>query len=156
MPPASGTGSSARPAWVCAAHQAGLVHGHLHAGRILLTGEGVLKLCGFGEPLWLLDMRAAAPGDLDASADLAALAPIAVTWAAVAKGKTAKPWPESLQTVLQRLSSRKPESQYAAVDELLRDLKHAKPDVPANPAAWERFLQHVREQVPGAAERLSA
>jgi chromosome segregation ATPase len=36
------------------AHEAGLIHGHLDAGRILLTAEGVLKIAGFGEPDWLV------------------------------------------------------------------------------------------------------
>src|SRR5262249_9674952 len=35
-------------------HQAGLVHGHLRPGLFLLTGEGTLKLCGLGEPPWLV------------------------------------------------------------------------------------------------------
>src|SRR5262249_59136605 len=35
------------------AHQAGLIHGHLDAEGIVLTGDGTLKLCGFGEPEWL-------------------------------------------------------------------------------------------------------
>src|SRR5439155_3452 len=54
-----------------AAHQAGLVHGHLTAELVLLTGEGIVKLCGFGEPHWLR----AAGGEAaeEPAADLAAL-----------------------------------------------------------------------------------
>src|SRR5262249_23257372 len=35
------------------AHQAGLVHGHLHPSLLVLTCEGTLKIVGFGEPHWL-------------------------------------------------------------------------------------------------------
>src|SRR5262249_10285667 len=32
------------------AHSAGLIHGHLDAASFVLAGDGVLKLCGLGEP----------------------------------------------------------------------------------------------------------
>src|SRR5262249_22255945 len=37
------------------AHQAGFVHGHLHPRLLILSTEGILKISGLGEPLWLAD-----------------------------------------------------------------------------------------------------
>src|SRR5262249_17789984 len=48
------------------AHSAGLIHGHLDAASFVLAGDGVLKLCGLGEPRWLA--AAAPPSDSDVSA----------------------------------------------------------------------------------------
>jgi serine/threonine protein kinase len=36
-----------------AAHEAGLVHSHLEPASFVLNAEGILKLCGLGEPRWL-------------------------------------------------------------------------------------------------------
>src|SRR5207248_7447272 len=38
---------------LAAAHQAGLVHGHLSPQSAILTADGTVKLAGFGEPPWL-------------------------------------------------------------------------------------------------------
>jgi hypothetical protein len=93
-----------------------LVHGHLDAGRILLTAEGVLKIAGLGEPRWLIqDQKAEVRGQRseirdqesrvrgqesgvrnqesegesgpDIGSDLDALARIAVAWVAPAPKK---------------------------------------------------------------------
>ena len=47
-----------------ATHAEGLAHGNLHAGSFVMTGGGVLKLCGLGEPRWLaaLTENGSAPG----------------------------------------------------------------------------------------------
>ena len=38
--------------------QAGVVHGHLADAMLLLTGDGVFeKICGLGEPPWLIGMQ---------------------------------------------------------------------------------------------------
>jgi hypothetical protein len=40
-------------AGLAAVHEADLVHGQLQLGRLLLTAQGELKICGAGEPKWL-------------------------------------------------------------------------------------------------------
>jgi hypothetical protein len=136
------------------AHQAGLVHGHLHPSLLVLTGEGILKIGGLGEPLWLAlpetlpvnaAMREAEPAD-----DLAALGQIAGAWAtapAKRKGVRAKPLAEPLQAVLQRLAGATPEERYPSAAALLEDLDRVGADVPPNPEAWDRLLHYVRDHV---------
>ncbi len=138
------------------AHSAGLAHGHLRPESVVLTADGTLKLCGFGEPGWLAEPPTADDGD--AAADLAALGRMAAEWAALLpsrKGKT-KPLPDALQAVLRRLTAEAPEERYPGAAALLEDLDRASADVPANAAAWERFLKQVREQAADTAVRLSA
>lgn len=139
------------------AHEAGLIHGHLHAGLVLMTTDGTLKLVGFGEPPWLGepppgDAEATPPDSVaeDVAADLAALGRIASGWAAVAarKGGKAKSLPESLQTILHRLSPEAGSEQYASAADLLDALDQAGADVPANAEAWDRLLRHVRDHAP--------
>src|SRR5262249_46744225 len=129
------------------AHEAGLLHGHLHAGLVVLTVEGIVKLCGFGEPPWL-----AQPFDEvyeeSAAGDLLALGRIAAAWtgpAARRKGAKSKGMPESLQEILKRLTAGAAGERYISAAALLADLDHASGDVPANPEAWERLVRHARE-----------
>jgi chromosome segregation ATPase len=130
------------------AHQAGLVHGHLEPALLVLTGDGTLKLCGLGEPTWLLDRAGDETPGNDPAADLLALGRIADGWTAGAtarrKGGKTKPLPEPLQEVLHRLSG---EAGYANAGALLEDLDRVGAEVPANPEAWDRLLRHVRDQV---------
>src|SRR5439155_25497206 len=91
-----------------AAHAAGLCHGHLEPGSFVLTPDGVLKLCGLGEPRWLAG--ADALEEESPAGDLAALGRIAAGWAALppaGKGKS-KPLPAELQEVLGRLQADDP------------------------------------------------
>lgn len=143
---------------LAAAHQAGLVHGHLHAGRVLLNSAGVVKLCGFGEPWWLVDMNEPDPAEWDTPADLTALGQIAASWAAFAPQRkgAGKPWPESLHRLLRRLTADSADKRYESADAILAELERIKADIPPNPAAWDRLLRYVRDQVPESAERLSA
>jgi chromosome segregation ATPase len=137
-------------------HQAGLAHGRLDAGSIILTAEGTVKLCGAGEPAWL-SVPPTVEGD--AAADLAALGRIATGWVEITegrKGAKAKPLPESLQAVAQRLTAATPENRYPNAAVLLEDLEKAGGDVPANGAAWDRLLRHVRDEAVDTALRLSA
>jgi hypothetical protein len=140
------------------AHQAGLVHGRLEASILVLTTEGVLKLCGVGEPAWLTD---ATDDEATAVGDLTALGRIASVWAtstesSSGKKSKVKPLPEVLQRILHRLLSDDADMKYADTSELLRELDQVGEDVPANAAAWERLVRHVREQVNEAGLRLSA
>jgi hypothetical protein len=130
------------------AHQAGMAHGHLQPQLALLTGEGIVKWGGLGEPPWLrVPPIVAVPGD-EMAADLAMLGQIASAWATPGpQRKTAKikPLPESLRAILNRLTAETMESRYASAAALLEDLEQAGVNVPANPEAWERLLRYVRE-----------
>lgn len=135
------------------AHQAGLVHGRLQADHFILTCDGLVKLCGLGEPAWL---TGSATGEENIADDLAALGEIAAVWAA-STDRRRKPLPASLQTILARLTAANPEEHYSQAQALLEDLDQAGGEVPANPEAWERLLRHVREHaVGGSSLRQSA
>jgi chromosome segregation ATPase len=125
-------------------HAAGLAHGHLEAASFVLTGAGVVKLCGVGEPRWLVGLPAD-EAEEGPSADLRTLGQIAAGWAAPAPGKGAKAkgLPKELQAVLERWQS---DEGYASATELLADLDRAGAKVPAGTTAWDRLLRHVREQ----------
>ena len=138
-----------------AAHETGLVHGHLQPSHFVLTADGVLKVCGFGEPAWL------ASGQFtdDVTSDLAVLGAIAAEWCAAGRRKSAKgkPLPEPLQTVLDRLCAAQVENRYPSAAALLEELEKAAAALPANPEAWDRLLRHVRDNaMPLATLRQSA
>jgi chromosome segregation ATPase len=137
-----------------AAHEAGLSHGHLQPEHLVLTGDGTLKVCGFGEPPWLVTTAFVD----QAATDLAALGRIANDWCEVARKKAArgKPLPDRLQASLDRLSAEGDERINTAAA-LLEELEKAAPVVPANPEAWDRLLRHVKENAgPLATLRQSA
>jgi hypothetical protein len=140
------------------AHQAGLMHGNLHPGQVVFTSEGVVKLCGFGEPAWLA-VPPLLQADSDPADDLRALGRCAAAWATPPvdskKALKPKPLPDLLQGVLQRLSGEEGEP-YGDAGALLADLDSAGAAVPPNAAAWERFLRQVREQSSDAPLRRSA
>jgi chromosome segregation ATPase len=123
-------------------HEAGLIHGHLHADSFVFSPEGTLKLCGVGEPRWLAIPPPQEDGEPSVAADLTALGHIASGWATTGK---AKPLPEALQTVLRRLTGGAQRA-FGSARDLLDDLDRAGADIPANAAAWERFVRMVREE----------
>jgi chromosome segregation ATPase len=139
-----------------AAHRAGLVHGHLSDALVLLSGEGVLKICGLGEPPWLTGQTEDAA---DTHRDLRALGAIVSGWctpSGVRRGARAKPLPEPLVSILFRLNA-DGEAGYPSTTELRADLEQAAASIPANAEAWERLLRYVREHgTPDAALRRSA
>jgi hypothetical protein len=143
------------------AHQAGLVHGRLEPACLVLTGDGILKVSGFGEPPWLREpAEAVAPAE-DAAGDLLALGRIAADWAAPAgprrKGAKTKALPDSLLAILRRLGDDAGDARLASAAALLEALDQAGADIPPNPEAWDRVLHHVREQEgAGAGLRQSA
>jgi hypothetical protein len=129
-----------------AAHQAGLVHGHLTPALVLLSGEGIVKLCGFGEPSWLA-VPPFAEGAEGAAADLLALGQVAAGWCAAGRRKgKGKALPDALQAILDRLTAEAPEARYASASDLLEELDRARDAVPANPEAWDRLLRQVRDE----------
>ena len=131
-----------------AAHEAGLLHGHIDADHVMLTGDGTLKLSGFGEPPWLCGHGHASDSTLD---DLAALKELIADCVQAAaprrKGGKAKPLPDGLRNVLYRLSAEAGEERYASAAELLDDLRAVENDIPNSSESWDRLLDHIAEQL---------
>jgi hypothetical protein len=129
---------------LAAAHRAGLVHGHLSDALLVLGGDGVLKICGLGEPYWLAGQSEV---DTDVRSDLRALGAIVSGWctpSGVRRGARAKPLPEPLVSVLFRLNA-EGDARYLSTAELLAELEQAAAAIPPNAEAWERLLRYVRE-----------
>jgi len=142
-----------------AAHTAGLVHGHLHASSFVFTREGVLKLCGLGEPRWLAVPPPQEGEESSVARDLTALGHIAAGWAAAmpsSKGGKAKGLPVVLQNLLGRFHHDDETQRYASTAALLEALGPAAAETPANTAAWERFIRQVREESAASTLRESA
>lgn len=127
-----------------AAHEVGLVHGRLYAGSLLLTEEGVLKVCGLGEPPWLRT-PAVQDADDDAAGDLAALGRLAAAWAAAAQRRQGRPLPDPLAAVLQRLIADNTDLRYPSMAALVEHLEQLGLDVPDAGPAWKRFLRAIHE-----------
>ncbi|MFO0879086.1 MAG: hypothetical protein U0840_17215 [Gemmataceae bacterium] len=140
-----------------AIHDAGLAHGHLDAGSLVLGGEGTLKIVGLGEPAWLAPTLFA---DNDSpQADLQALGLVAGAWAAAppgGKGARSKPLPPELQAILARLVAGESEQPYQSARELLEDLEQIGNKVQATNTAWDRLLRHVRDQAAPVGLRMPA
>ncbi|HYV38689.1 MAG TPA: hypothetical protein VE988_23595 [Gemmataceae bacterium] len=137
-----------------AAHETGLTHGHLQPAHFVLTGDGILKVTGFGEPAWLLGVEFSG----DVPGDLQALATNAAAWCAAARRQAprGKALPDALQTILNRLASPGGNA-IASAAVLLDELEKAAAAVPANPEAWDRLLKHVKDNAaPQATLRQSA
>jgi hypothetical protein len=140
------------------AHDAGLLHGHLQPESVLLTADGIVKICGFGEPLWLIGPTVALAQE-DARADVDALGRIMSTWSSPAGRRPTKTkgMPDSFRKLLDRLTGADPLHPYATAAALLEDLDRTSGDVPPNSEAWDRLLRHVRENaLPATALRQSA
>lgn len=139
-----------------ALHKHGLVHGRLSEPHLLLTPQGILKLCGAAEPAWL------APGTDETSEpadDLRRLGKIVAGWctpSGVRKGAKTRPLPDRMVAILLRLQAQGNEG-YGSAADLLADLDAASADVPPNPEAWDRLLRYVRDHaMPEATMRRSA
>jgi serine/threonine protein kinase len=127
------------------AHHAGAIHGHLSDSLLLLTADGVLKICGLGEPPWLIGVQHdEEPTALD---DVRTLGKIVSGWCTptgVRKGAKTKPLPDALVSILYRMAS-EGDAGYRDVKELLADLENAAASIPSNTEAWERLVKYVRE-----------
>jgi chromosome segregation ATPase len=134
------------------AHQAALVHGRLRPGLFVLTPEGILKLCGLGEPAWLTGPAPPA-GEEDAAADVRALGELAAAWANLAGqrpgGARPRALPAPLGAVLDRLTATAAGTGFASAAALLEELERSGAGVPANGEAWQRLLRHVAEHATG-------
>ncbi len=145
-------------AGIQAAHAAGLAHGRLHSGRLLLTEQGQLKLCGLGEPLWL-SAGARTPTDPPAeeskfAADLQALGQIAREWSAPSKsGRLGeRGLPHLVPVIIRRLLAKEPSQRYKDAAALLEDLARVRAQVPDDPRAWERLRAFVADRLGGSDE----
>ena len=58
--------------------------------------------------------------------------------------------------VLKRLTGEEGHEPFAGIDALLQELESAGKSIPANAAAWDRFLRHIREQATDTPLRRSA
>jgi hypothetical protein len=127
-------------------HQAGMIHGHIHAGQFLLSPDGLVKICGVGEPTWLTQTPFSARRAADVAADIEDFGRLAGNWANLAaRRKGARPFPEPLQTILNRLVAEDATQRYPSVADLLRDLDNAGGSLSPNAEAWDRLLRYVRE-----------
>jgi hypothetical protein len=139
------------------AHKSDLVHGQIDESTLLLTADGILKLCGLSEPAWLSGKPAeAAAQPID---DLRALGKVASGWClpnGVRKGAKTKPLPEALLLILQGLTTAG-DNGITSAPQLLDELDRIGGDIPPNAEAWDRLLKYVREhETPEALLRQSA
>jgi hypothetical protein len=140
-----------------AVHTAGLVHGHLQPAHFLLTGDGVLKVSGLGEPPWLVTPPV--PFAEDAAGDVLSLGVIACEWCGATRRKAVrgKALPDALQVILDRMCMTDGERRLSSAAAVLEALEKAAAAVPANPEAWDRLVKHVRDNaMPVATLRQSA
>ena len=133
-----------------AAHSAGVCHGRLDGGALLLTPAGRLKLLGLGEPPWLTG----GDGDDSPAGDLQALGALATAWAAPVAGAKKKPLPDALQAVLERMTGAA--MPFETAQDLLTALESAGAAVPAGTTAWDRLLKQTREAIGASPRRQSA
>jgi hypothetical protein len=144
---------------IAAAHRVGLVHGRLTSDSFLLPASGVLKVTGFGEPLWL------SGGPLPSvepsfATDLRSLGQVSYGWSQLALKKRTRPgkaFPAELIAIVRRLEA-DPEppmadtvpadQPYQSAEELVADLKRVARETPFSDDAWEKLLRHVTENAP--------
>lgn len=135
------------------AHQAGLVHGAITPASVVLSADGLVKLSGVGEPIWLTGADPnATPAD-----DLVALGKLAAGWSALTPrrklAKLPRPLPATVRAVLDRWSA----GGFASAAEVLEALDAAGADVPAGVETWERLMRFAGENATdGVAWRKSA
>lgn len=152
---------------IAAAHRVGLVHGRLTSDSFLLPASGLLKVTGFGEPMWL------SGGPLPSvepnfATDLRALGQVSYGWSQLASKKRTRPgkaFPTELIGIVRRLEA-DPEppmadtvpadQPYESAEELVADLKRVARETPFSDDAWEKLLRHVTENDSVAGLRQSA
>jgi hypothetical protein len=139
-----------------AAHEAGLTFGRMTPSSLVLTGLGVVKLLGLGEPPWLcgIDPTPFPPptrGEMfgwGVAGDLAALGELASGWAALAPrrrgGKSPKPLPPPLQAVLTGLQPGAANA-FATAADLLAALDGAAGKLPDAADAWDTLIEQATE-----------
>jgi len=127
---------------LAALHDAGLVHGQLHVGRLLLTPQGDLKLCGAGEPRWLSGLASTTEPTM--ADDLAAVVEFITPWC---RGKARQPIGSAMAELLKKLEMKQittAQQLHTAAYAVLRSLPHEE-------AAWNELLHFVQDRL-GAGE----
>jgi hypothetical protein len=143
------------------AHRAGLIHGTLTSDSFVLTGGGVLKVSGFGEPPWLASGQVPFLDPTPAT-DLRSLGQVAFLWSQLTgkkRGRAAKPFPVELIGVIRRLEAdpEPPMADTVAADrpyenaaELVTDLNRIARETPFSDDAWAKLLRQVADATPDA------
>lgn len=131
-------------AGLAAAHAAGLTHGRLHAGRLLLTEHGELKVCGVGEPGWLTgDVHTATP-----HADWQALGKIGDDWLhAGMRHRQGRPWPDWVIDIVKGLRSEAPVAPFNSAEGIVAHLTQQRAANPDDGTAWQRLLSFVQRRL---------
>ena len=125
-----------------AIHQQGLIHGHLHAGRVLLAPHGDLKLCGLGEPAWLIQSIPAQ--DPTQEQDLRALGKILRSWSPnISKAPGWRPSRDVLFSLVQGLTSPNLTAPYHSAESLADYLETERTKHPLDDDAWQAFLDRL-------------
>jgi hypothetical protein len=130
------------------AHEVGLVHGHLDPAHVLLTRDGTLKLSGFGEPSWLRTTPGEATSISGVRHDLEGLGRLATQWAGALsprRGTRGRSATAAIRDILSRLEPSDGVLQFENAAELLDALEQVGDKLPANAAAWDRLVQHIRD-----------
>lgn len=135
-----------------AAHRGGLTHGRITTDTFVLTGGGVLKATGFGDPPWLTSGMPPA-FEPTPTADLRALGQAAYLWSQAGgkkRVKGGKGFPEPLLAVIRRLEI-DPENPmgdtaaagepYRTAAELHADLVKLAAKYPPAADAWEEMTR---------------
>jgi hypothetical protein len=121
---------------LAAIHQEDLVHGQLHLGRLLLTLQGDLKVCGAGEPRWLGGL--ASTHEVTPQEDLTEFAKIILPWC---RGKPRPPG--ALAEFIKKLEA----GQYQLAEQLSTAAYSVLRSLPPDEAAWQRLLDFVQERL---------
>jgi hypothetical protein len=132
---------------LAAIHAHGLVHGRLHEGRLLLTAEGLIKLCGLGEPFWLFGDPPPAPQAASPAEDRRALARMALRWLGGSGLRGQRRGNEPLHELIKQI-----DHSHLSDDALVRAIEGLRSQFADDSAAWQRLLQVVRtrlETAPG-------
>lgn len=123
-----------------ALHDAGLVHGQLHVGRLLLTPAGELKICGAGEPRWLSGLASTIEPTM--ADDLAAVVGFITPWC---RGKTRQPTSGAMADMVKKLES----GQITTAEQLSSAAYSAFRSLPRDETAWKELLHFVQDRLGG-------
>jgi hypothetical protein len=128
-----------------AIHEAGLVHGQLQLGRLLLTAQGELKLCGAGEPRWL--MGPATMADRSFHDDVAQLTALVTPWCR-GKPASAKRVQETAESKLMTdFVEQLQENQFTTAAALKEAVDASLGSIKSDEGAWQRFLQFIQDRL---------
>lgn len=132
---------------LAAIHAAGMVHGHLHEGRLLLDATGRLRLCGLGEPDWL--EASSAPAFAYSSwEDLQRLGRIAASWlTAQSSSRLGRAQQSPLEEVVQALLQPNPSGKVTSAAELAEHVHLLRRRSADDELAWQRLLAYLHERL---------